>query len=144
MTTVTKDRSTIVSFIIAILLAISSTWVWVNNDYSTYRDVPVTFIDKFAQESCHKGSCHDRFIGLFRTDEGVIFDRPISAYMFRQMHLQEKFTLNLRPFDIKQTPMDNVFWLFGPMILHIVTVIFWLFMIYSVCDDWYTSRKAKK
>lgn len=111
--------------ILAILMTIASYSMFAYNDYMTYRDTPVTFVDKFTTDSCHKGHCRDRYIGLFKTTEGIVFDRPISAYMYRQMHLGEQFALNIRPFDIRQNDSDNAIWFFGPIIVAGLALIAW-------------------
>lgn len=113
-----KDQS--FQILLAITLALCSLSVYINqnNDYLTYRDVNVTYIDRHASNSCHKGSCRDNLNGLFRTDEGYFFERPISLYTYSQMRLGEKFPLNLRPMDIKQTSYDNIVWMIGPSILY--------------------------
>jgi hypothetical protein len=112
-----------------------------------YRDVPVTYIDKLVTQSCHKGSCSDRFIGLFKTDVGYVFDRPISAYMYRQMHIGERFSLNLRQFDIKQTERDNIYWFFTPIIVYIITFFSWCVLLVafgaSLMEKYRPSKKQR-
>ena len=125
--------------ILAILMTIASYSMFAYNDYMTYRDTPVTYIDKFTTDSCHKGHCRDRYIGIFKTTEGIVFDRPISAYMYRQMHLGEQFALNIRPFDIRQNDNDNAIWFFGPFVVVALTLIVWVLFL-SVVHDYLKPR----
>lgn len=105
------------SILFSVACILSAIALHYSSDYMQYKDVPVTFVDRHLDESCSKSSCRDRFVGLFKTNEGVFFDREISYYTYSQMHLGEKFTLNLRRFDIKQTPWENAVWFFGVAIL---------------------------
>lgn len=133
------------SIIIAAILMLGwSTYVFKNNTYMEYRNVPVTFVDRWASESCHKGSCRDRLLGLFKTDDGVFFERHISLYMFRQMRLGERFDLHLRQMDIKQTERDNVLWFFGPVLVYIVTFMLWAIIIIGYSTDLISYIKKRK
>lgn len=113
-----------VSGLVALVLVGLALWMANNNDYMTYRDYPVTFIDRSAPTSCHKGSCRANHTGLFKLEDGTFFERPIGVYMYTQMHLGEKFNLNLRPMDIKQTPANNVKWFFMPIIVYCIATFF--------------------
>jgi len=88
-----------------------------SSDYMQSKEMMVTLVDRHLEESCHKSRCHDRFIGLFKTEDGRFFDKEINLYTYKQMHLGEKFTISIRRFDIKQTPWENVFFFFLPCIL---------------------------
>ena len=110
------------SILFSIACILSAIALHYSSDYMQYRDVPVTFIDRHLDESCSKSNCRDRFIGLFKTSEGVFFDREVSYYTYSQMHIGEEFTLNLRRFDIKQTPWENAIWFFGVVILFAIGI----------------------
>lgn len=110
-------RSLIGTWVAALIVVAAAFWVFYNNDYMTYRNYPVTFVDRSAPTSCHKGRCHANHTGLFKLEDGTFFERPISVYMYTQMHLGERFELDLRPFDIRQTSSQNVWWFFIPAIL---------------------------
>lgn len=105
------------SILFSVACILSAVALHYSSDYMQYKDVPVTFVDRHLDESCSKSNCRDRFVGLFKTNEGVFFDREIGYYTYSQMHIGEKFTLNLRRFDIKQTPWENAIWFFGVVIL---------------------------
>lgn len=122
------------SYFFILLLSVTTGtayWVWNNNDYTTHRDVHVTFVDRHVTQGCHKASCSTYRVGLFKTDDGVFFERHINVYIFTQMKLGEQFTLNLRPFDIKQTSRDNVIWIFGALIIYGVTFFLWVIVMIS-------------
>lgn len=140
-----KSTSNIIGlFLLLLTIALSSwsTYVWNNNVYMKYQDVPVTFIDKYTVQACGKHHCTARLEGLFKTESGYIFDREISGYMYRQMHLGEKLTLNLRQFDIKQTPRDNLYWFFGTLLVYGLTAIAWFLLLCWFLDQ-YIKRKGK-
>jgi len=140
-----KGRIALFALIAAILLQTSWSWyVATNNTYLEYRNVPVTYIDRHETRSCHKGSCKDNLIGLFKTDDGVFFERYIGLYMYRQMHLGEKFELNLRQMDIKQTKRDNILWLFGPIVVHLVTITLWFAMLLAIGGNVIKRYKLNK
>ena len=131
-------------FLLFLIVTLSSwsTYVWNNNVYMKFQDVPVTFIDKYTVQACSKHSCTARLEGLFKTESGYVFDREISGYMYRQMHLGEKLTLNLRQFDIKQTPRDNLYWFFGPLLVYGLTIVVWLQLIICFWEQ-FKKRKGK-
>ncbi len=133
-----RERSFQLLLLFALVLGGLSTWVYNNNDYLTYRDVNVTFIDRHGSNSCHKGTCRDYLIGLFKTDDGLFFERPIGLYMYRQMHLGERFTLNLRPMETKQTTYNNIVWMFGPIILYALTFV----TICSIPFEFFSKSKS--
>ena len=112
-----KLTGTKVLILVGVLLMLGSVVLHNSSDYMHKKDVPVTFIDKRLDQSCRKGRCRDYMVGLFKTEEGVYFDRPISFYMHSQVHLGEKFNLNIRRFDIKQTGWENTVFFFGTVIL---------------------------
>ena len=132
-------------FILTLIIALSawSVYVWNNNTYMEYRDVPVTFIDKYTLQACSKHGCSVRTEGLFKTEDGYVFSRSISSYMYRQMRLGEKFDLNIRQMDIQQTAQDNIYWFFGPVVLYIVTFVIWCLSLFHLFDE-YTKYKGKR
>lgn len=140
----TKERK-LFTQVLLLLIALTGLSMYIkdNNEYMAFRDVPVVFIDKYTRESCHKGHCRDRFKGLFRTEDGTVFDRQISAYMYRQMHLGERFSLNIRQFDIRQTPSDNLWWFFIPVLVYVLTGTAWIFSLIGYLV-WYLDRPKKQ
>lgn len=103
------------------------------NDYLRERPVHVTFVDRGTDNRCHKSRCDLVYVGIYQTDEGQRFYQDISEYQYRQMHLNEQFMMTLRPMDIKQTPKDNLIWVFGyamwgamALTLTLMTTIGWI------------------
>lgn len=122
---------------LVIMLSGISVYIFKSNPYMRYSDVPVTFIDRYATQSCHKGSCREVFVGVFRTERDIIFEQRIDGYSYYQMHLGEKFTLNIREFDIRQTGKENLFLFFGPALFYSLTLTLWLAVfvgIYSILN----------
>jgi len=124
-----------------VILTCWCAYVWNNNTYMEHKSVPVTYIDKYVTESCVKSHCRDRYMGWFRTDDGLVFDRHINDYMYKQMHLGEKFNLTLRPFDMHQTPLNNFYWFFGPIIILGLTGFFWLCTTLELAHLWIKRKK---
>lgn len=138
------SKATKFSMLLLWLSLALSTWcyyIWNNNTYMTYTDVPVTFFDRHMGQSCHKSSCRDAPEGWFRTDDGFVFSQPISDYMYYRMHLGEHFTLSMRPFDLHQTPRENIYWFFGPIIVLMATCIIWFLTLIQLADQ-YRNRKG--
>lgn len=127
-----------------LLLTSWSGWVWQNNTYLTYRDTPVEFVDRYTRQSCVKGFCNDRYEGRFRTDDGIYFERGIGNYMYHRMHLGERMVLELRPMDIRQNTWDNTVWMFGPIVLYIITGFAWAFLLVALGSDTFDYFKAKR
>lgn len=117
---------------LALLLNATSIFVFKNNPYMRYNDVSVTFIDRYATQSCHKSSCREVFVGVYKTESGTVFEERISGYSYRQMHLGEKFTLNIRQFDIHQTSKENLFLFLAPVILYSITLTAWFAVLVSL------------
>ena len=137
-----KALSAIWLAVIVTVAMIIATYHMFENSYMRYKDTPVTFVDKFVTSSCHKSSCRDRYIGIFKTTDGHVFDRPISAYMYRQMHLGEQFALNIRQFDIQQTTRDNLLWFFGPVFILALTIVSGFLTGSFIYDYFKPSQKA--
>lgn len=130
-------------YFITIGLTVSSYLVMTNNVYMTERNYPVTYTHKYVVESCVKSHCRDRYMGRFVTDEGQVFSRHISDYMYNHMRIGEQFDLTLRPMDIKQTPKDNALWFFGPVILYSVNLVFLFIVFVCTIVEVYDYRKKK-
>lgn len=113
------NRSTEVGkcFIAFVIALVCTVVLQYNNDYMRYRDIPVTFIEKGVESNCHKSNCRTTYIGLFKTDGEIFFDRPVSYYMYTQTPLRKQFELNLRPMDIRQTPRENVLYFILPAVM---------------------------
>lgn len=99
-----------------------STYIYKNNDYMTYQDVPVEYVKRYITQSCHKSQCTDRYEGLFkRLSDGYIFDRSITPSMYHTYPAGSRYDMRIRPIDIKQTGRDNILRFFGSLIVYIVT-----------------------
>lgn len=128
----TSCSSLWVTLIVTLLLSCASYYYAKYNDYMAWRDVPVTMIDRFERQSCHKSSCKDYFEGLFVTTDGKRFYRNISSYMYFRATLPAAYTLELRQFDIKQTSSDNIWWFFMPVIVWCVTMFSWIWLLVEI------------
>lgn len=82
------------------------------NKYMKAVDVPVEVKQIYSGTSSGKHSRME-FIAIYQAPDGYIFDRHISAANFYQLQPGDKITLNLRPFDLKQTSWENAVWYFG-------------------------------
>lgn len=125
------------------ILTCLSVWVANNNDYMRYREVPVTYYGKFMTESCFKGFCRDIKTARYITDDGVRFTRFASDYVYDQMRFGERFSLTLRPIDIKQTTFNNIWWFFAPVILWCITGTLLLVFGGTFVYEWLKSKFSK-
>jgi hypothetical protein len=143
----TKQDRWISSIILTLTLIFSGLSVYVvkYNTYMTEVDVPVTFMDRWTRQSCHKSHCSERYVGFFRTEQGITFTRDIGDYMYHRMRLGEKFELTLRPFDIRQNTSDNVWWFFGPPIVWGITLVLWLMsmgVLYDISSHYWSKYRG--
>lgn len=106
-----------------ILLIACSTWLFFNNDYMTPRDYTVTVIDKFKEERCHKHGCNLYLKGLFKTVDGDFFDLDLTMASYNRLVIGGTAVFEERPFDIKQTPKENILYFFGPVVLFSITLV---------------------
>jgi hypothetical protein len=60
------------SILFSVACILSAIALHYSSDYMQYKDVPVTFVDRHLDESCSKSNCRDRFVGLFKTNEGFV------------------------------------------------------------------------
>lgn len=110
---------------VALLLCVLSVTLYKNNSYMVYKDIPVTLVDRYTSQSCHKSSCYEIYKGVYKTDAGDIFEQRISGYAYRQLHLGEKYSLNIRAFDIRQTGRNNLFWFILPVLFYSIAITSW-------------------
>ena len=130
-------------YIVTTLLLIICCWYWVSNDYMTSRDYTVKMVDKFKEERCHKSSCNLYLKGLFRTEDGDFFDLDLTMASYTRLHPGSEAVFELRPFDIKQTPRENLLYFFGPVIVYSLTLSAILWSLVCVIVE-RKDAKAKK
>ena len=110
------------------------------NKYMTYTDVPVEVKQVYSGVSSGKHSRME-FIAIYQTKDGTIFDRRLSAAQFYQLQPGDKITLELRPYDIKQTGWENAIWFFGAIAYCVVASAFGiLLVVLSVWPNWLKEK----
>lgn len=111
----------------------------INNDYLTYKDRNCVVVDKLEQMS-NRRSTHSDFILILKEERGIIFDIIVSPSTYSQSKVGQKIIFNLRQFDIKQTPKENIY-LFGYILLlsigisFLIVGIFVRIFVYSYQHD---------
>ena len=100
---------------IGILFFLSIYYVNVNNTYMTYVDTPVEVKQTYSGVSSGKHSVI-QFVAILETQDGIVFDRFISAAQYYQYKPGEKVVLSLRPYDVRQNTFDNMVKFFGVIV----------------------------
>jgi hypothetical protein len=109
---------------IAIAAMIGASYISLNNDYMSEKQYKATLVDKF-QASTSKSAI---FYGVFKLDDGTTFDLTLSPSDFRLLDLNHEYQYSLRPFDIKQSPTQNILYFLSPIIILATSVV----MIFSI------------
>lgn len=85
------------------------------NTYMTYKDTPVEVLQTYSGVSSGKHSLM-QFVAVYKTQDGVVFDRFISASQFYKYQPGDKIVISLRPYDIRQNTFDNMVKFFGVIV----------------------------
>lgn len=98
------------------------------NKYMTHNDYPLQVVELYSGMSNSKYPTTE-FIAVMKTEDGIIFDRRVSAAFFSQTQKGDKIVLSLRPFDIKQTFRDNLIFFFGAVVIQAASGVVSLFAL---------------
>jgi flagellar biosynthesis/type III secretory pathway M-ring protein FliF/YscJ len=90
-------------------------------------------MEKYSGQSTGKYS-KLQFIIVYKTDKGVIFDENVSAGSYYRLNKGDKLTLERTPFDIKQTPKENLL-VFVRGIFGIISVMVIFLMLWFISVD---------
>lgn len=133
-----KTSAIIAALILAVVIVFNNA-----NTYMEYTNYNVEVMEIYSGQSSGKYSSLN-FIGVFKTDTGIVFDRNISASTYSQLKKGDTITLNLRPFDVKQDTTSNIIWFFGSVVLWAASFItFPLFFISAISkrfNNWMNSN----
>ena len=101
------------------------------NNYTKFKDRQCLVLDKLETSGGSKYS--GNFYLVLKEERGIVFDIIVSAATYSQSKIGSIVVFNLRDYDIKQTPRENAFYLFGPGILIFLGLIFLLaFAIFNL------------
>lgn len=99
----------------------------------TFKDRNCVVVDKIQSNGTYK---HDgNFYLVLREERGIVFDIIVDAATYTQAKKDKIITFNLRQFDIKQTPKENILYFFGTIIVLIVGLISIAFLIYCIFTE---------
>lgn len=115
----TKTKNTLKSIALSLSL-IATSYVAVNNDYMSSKEYEVTLIDKFETVG-YKGGVD--FHGIFKLKDGTVFSDRLSIVDYRLLEINKSYVRELRPYDIKQSFVNNGFYFFGTVIVLSLTAI---------------------
>lgn len=96
----------------------------VNNDYMTFKNTECVVLDKMTTTGSGKSS--GKFYLILKDNKEQVFDLIVEPSTFYQAKEGKNIVFNLRPFDIKQTPMENTIFFFGEAILISMSLAFWI------------------
>lgn len=99
-------------------LIVLTTWLFISNEYMTYRQVRVEVEDKMLLQNS-KG--RERPVVVYKRADGVQFDREVSVGTWMASLPGQSKTLNIREFDMRQSTWENVRYFFLPVITLSIT-----------------------
>lgn len=105
-------------------------WAESTNYYLNTRPYEVEVVEKYKGVSDGKHAKME-FIGVYRTTDGMVFDRYLSAATYFQTAVGDKFTMDLKPMDIKQSTKENLVFFFGHVILMAILFVASCFCIWT-------------
>lgn len=109
------------------------------NKYMAFKDVPVEVKQIYSGVGTGKNPRME-FIAIYRTQDGTIFDRNISAANFYQLKPGDKITISIRQYDIRQNWKDNAIWFFGALAYYIIASAAGI--LFLVLAFWPDTRKS--
>lgn len=98
---------------------VCTSFTWWGNDYMRELDRTVEITEKFTGTSTGKYS-HMEFIVVYKTDDNRYGDTRVDAAVYHQLKVGDKVTMNLREFDIAQTPLNNFLWFFMALVVYVL------------------------
>lgn len=103
-----------------VLLVSITVYLWETDSYGKFRDVEVTVVDRLASQGRYSAT----FYLIVENDEYGRFDIPVRPTLYQTAKNGEKLVFNLRPFDIRQTPYNNMVYVFGQIIIWILLAFY--------------------
>lgn len=124
--------------IFALIFAIYASFhLFVFNNYMHRQAVIVEVSDKLIRE----GSKHHTIREIvYKRQDGATFKRSASEPEWQAALPGEKARLYLRPFDMKQTPLENLRYFFLPIFVAAATLVYLLWFIFF---GWPVKTKDK-
>lgn len=121
----------------ALIFAIYATFhLFVFNDYMHRQVVNVEVHDKALREDSKHRPIRDIF---YQREDGLVFKRSVGELEWQTAQPGQKARLNLRPFDMKQTALENVRFFILPVIVAAMTIVYLLWFL--ICFGWTTKTK---
>jgi hypothetical protein len=128
-----KQTMTKIGIVATIIFGI----IYYNNDYMEFKDRKCIVLDKMTTTGGYKSSGH--FYLVLKEERGIVFDLIVSPATFSQSKIGDTKYFNLRQLEIKQTPMNNAIYFFGPAIFGVIGFVClicgWVFLKFSSDDD---------
>lgn len=128
--------------LISVIITIITYLFHVNNDYMTFKNTECVVLDKMTTTGGRKSS--GKFYLVLKDNKGEVFDLIVAPSTFYQAKEGKKIVFNLRPMDIKQTPMENTIFFFGEAVLMSICLAFWIvsfiYLIYFLHNNLHNSK----
>jgi hypothetical protein len=119
--------SKIISYLVIITLTVLYFSIFHNNEYMKFKIRKCVVIDRLQTEGGRKAA--GRFYLVVKEERGIVFDIIVSPATFSQKKKDDVVYFNLRNFDIKQTPKENVIYFFGTVIVFLMMLGSWIIII---------------
>jgi hypothetical protein len=117
-----KDSSWKILLIFGIITIIVFGIIRLNNDYMDFKTRKCVVLNKLTTSGGYKSS--GDFYLVLKEEKGIIFDLIVCPSTFSQSKVGDTKFFNLRDFDIKQTPKNNLLYFFGEVIFGTVGFVF--------------------
>lgn len=94
------------------------------NDYMSKKETKCLLLDKVETAGGHKRS--GRMYLILQSPNGTKFDINASPTAYSQTQIGKYYVFELREFDIKQTPIKNLIYFFGPIVTLAISMGFFV------------------
>lgn len=109
-----------IHYIVIILFAITSLWIITNNTYMDFKIRKCVILNKIITPPGYKQSANLYLV--LKEERGIVFDLIVAPATYTQHNVGDTIYFNLRDFDIRQTPRDNVIFFFGQIVMIAITI----------------------
>lgn len=125
--------------VICLVLAIYASFhLFAFNDYMHKHQVNAEVVDKEVRKGSKRKIIHEI---AYKQDDGNTFKLRVSEPEWQAALPGEKARLYLRPYDVKQTTVENMRYFMLPILVSSVTLVYLLWFLFF---GWTAAPKEKK
>lgn len=120
---------------IAVLVVLTSC-SFIFNDYMKFVSTEVEVVAKLILPDS-KGRSSDAVINYKRVSDGITFDRNVSVGTYVSSNPGDRYAINVREMDVRQTTWDNARFFFGPIVLLSITGTYFIMFLLGLVPGMY-------